>query len=74
MIKTTISSPSDCITPKVPSLPPQATVLTVQSTNLDGNASKQIVSKIMSQEPFCHVPYSQRLSILDQELRNIFKR
>ena len=48
-------------------------VLTVQSTNLEGNVSKQIVSKITSQEPFRHVPYSQQMSILDQKLQNISK-
>ena len=39
-IKTTISLPSDCVTPKLPTQPPQATVLTVQSTILDGNIPK----------------------------------
>ena len=74
MVKTTITSPSDCVTPKLPLPPPQVTVLTVQSMNLEGNVSKQTVSKITSQEPFRHVPYSQQMAILDQKLQIIFKR
>ena len=74
MVKTTITSPSDCVTPKLPSPPPQVTVLTVQSMNLEGNVLKQTASKITSHEPFRHVPYSQQMAILDQKLQIIFKR
>ena len=73
MIKAVIAQPDQSVLPTLspPQTPPS---LTVHSTLLDGGVPKQIESYVTTQQSLFQNPFNQRLSTLEEELRNILSR